>query len=206
LLDAWSSAGLSDDSIIVFTADHGEAMIEGNRYFSHGFDVSEPVMRVPLVVRRPGGKARRHATPVSTVDIVPSILEWAGLPPLSKADGLVLGSRGANDPISLEATTRNRQLRAVIAGDRKWLVARDRTGRTINRSNTRISEQGTLAAEVGWPEGAGREALIEWIAEDRFPEDVVTKANPGEALKGPKVAPGRTDEQIEALKALGYVE
>ena len=206
LLDVWTAAGLTDDSVIVFTADHGEAMVEGTRYFAHGFDVTEPVNRVPLVVRRPGVQGHKYTNPVSNVDIVPSILAWAGLPAAARTDGLALGTRSANDPISLEATTRSMQIRAAIAGDRKWIVERDRTGKETRRRHAVIPKRGAPRSEEGWPEGPGRDALLEWISEDGYPKDVAIRANPGKAIRAPKVAPGRTDEQIEALRALGYVE
>jgi len=210
LLDAWHEKGLTEDSIVVFTADHGEAMIEGERYFAHGYDVSEPVNRVPLVVRRPGLEAVRHQTPVSTVDILPSILAWTGVEPVPRVDGKVLGTRGARDAVSLESTTRNRQLRAAVAGDRKWIVTRDVTGEVTERSSARLPETGAAVSEESleksWPEGAGREALERWLAEDAFPKSLGITRNAGRRLAGPKVAPGRTDEHIEALRALGYVE
>jgi len=206
LLEAWSRRGLTRDSIVIFTADHGEAMIEGERYFAHGYDVSEPVNRVPLIVHRPGSRSVRHTTPVSTVDILPSILAWTGLDPVARTDGMVLSTRGADDPVSLESTTRDKQLRAAIAGDRKWIVLRDHTGSVVERSSARVPERGDPETGGGWPDGPGREALERWLDQDPFPDGVAANPNPGKQLEGTKVAPRRTDEHIEALRALGYVE
>lgn len=45
-------AELDDDALVVFTGDHGESFYEGGLY-GHGFAFSEPVLRVPMIVRFP---------------------------------------------------------------------------------------------------------------------------------------------------------
>ncbi len=63
------------DTVIVVTSDHGEAMNEHGIAFQHGFEVWEPLMRVPLVIHVPG--ATPHHVPVkrSAVDNVPTLLD-----------------------------------------------------------------------------------------------------------------------------------
>lgn len=75
----WRARGLLDDSVVVFTADHGEGLGEGNR-LGHGATHNEYVIRVPLIIsdfRNPG--ARRVGTRVGTIDIAPTIADLAGL-------------------------------------------------------------------------------------------------------------------------------
>lgn len=80
--------GLSqlEDTLLIVTADHGESLGERNMY-GHGallnsVSLGEEILRVPLVVSYPrqGTKGRREG-PVSLVDLFPTILETAGVPP-----------------------------------------------------------------------------------------------------------------------------
>ena len=86
LLAALREAGLDDDTIVVFTSDHGEMLGERGLWFKMSF--FEQSARVPLLVRVPGGSGRRRvAEPVSLLDLAPTLLELAGAPPLGDADG-----------------------------------------------------------------------------------------------------------------------
>ena len=66
---------------LVITSDHGEEFLEhGHVGHGHGKLYDENV-RVPLIVRRPGGgEGRVSATPVTTADVVPTLLALADLP------------------------------------------------------------------------------------------------------------------------------
>lgn len=85
--------GLGADTLIVITSDHGEAIGEHDT-FSHGQTVHDEVMRVPLIVRQPGRvpAGMRVRTPVSTAEIVPTLLAAAGVP-APRADGAEGGPR-----------------------------------------------------------------------------------------------------------------
>jgi len=78
LYDGMSQSGRNDDSLWIVTADHGEGL--GNHsYAGHGQLLYEEVLQVPLLVYAKGLKSRRVATLVRHVDILPTILERAGL-------------------------------------------------------------------------------------------------------------------------------
>ena len=79
------------DAIVVLTADHGESLGERGRYFMHGTTTLPPEAHVPLIVRAPGIAPGRLGTTVSHVDIVPTILELAGVPAPEGLRGLALG-------------------------------------------------------------------------------------------------------------------
>jgi choline-sulfatase len=86
VLGALREAGLEDDTIVAFTADHGEMLGERGLWYKMSF--FEQSARVPLVVRVPGGGGnRRVAEPVSLLDLAPTLLELAGAPPLDDVDG-----------------------------------------------------------------------------------------------------------------------
>jgi choline-sulfatase len=75
---------LAPNTIVVVTADHGDEFGEHGIRF-HARSLFNQVTRVPLLVYWPpaqGGTAQGHvdATPVSLVDVTPTVLELAGVP------------------------------------------------------------------------------------------------------------------------------
>lgn len=74
-------AGLLDNTILVITADHGEMMGEHN-VVTHGKSLFEGEARVPLLVHYPPKvKAGDVTVPVSHLDVLPTILDLAGITP-----------------------------------------------------------------------------------------------------------------------------
>ncbi|MBT5711650.1 sulfatase-like hydrolase/transferase, partial [Candidatus Poribacteria bacterium] len=72
----------ADDTIIVFTSDHGEWLGEHLKY-GKGYPGHDCVGRVPLIVRWPAGdleSGRASSDLVEGVDVVPTLLECAGIP------------------------------------------------------------------------------------------------------------------------------
>jgi arylsulfatase A-like enzyme/tetratricopeptide (TPR) repeat protein len=77
--------GLYRNTLIVLSGDHGEGLGEHGEK-THGFFIYNSTLHVPLIFRLPGGAAARGktvATPVSLVDLMPSVLEAvkANIPP-----------------------------------------------------------------------------------------------------------------------------
>ncbi len=81
---------LWEKTILVFTADHGEYMGEHGLYFVHGNEPYEVVVRVPLIFRIPGIKGKKISSPVSTMDIVPTLLNLLSIEPPSYMEGMSL--------------------------------------------------------------------------------------------------------------------
>ena len=74
LVDGLRASGLLDDTLLVVTSDHGENLGE-HGLMDHMFSVHEPIVRVPLVVRFPGGRPRgRDAGLVQTLDVFPTVV------------------------------------------------------------------------------------------------------------------------------------
>ena len=80
VLSALSATGLDEDTVIVFTADHGEFLGERGLWYKMSF--LEPAARVPLFVCGPGvaSGGRRVPSPVSLVDVLPTLGELADVP------------------------------------------------------------------------------------------------------------------------------
>jgi hypothetical protein len=79
LLRHLDDSGLSTRTLVVISADHGEAFFE-HGVGNHATIVYEEVARIPLLVRGPGVVARQIDEPVTLLDITPTILDLFGLP------------------------------------------------------------------------------------------------------------------------------
>jgi hypothetical protein len=77
LRDALERMGVWDRVILVVTADHGEGFGD-HGVFAHGKGLYESILRVPLIIRVPGVAPAVIATPVSGIDIGPTLLDLAG--------------------------------------------------------------------------------------------------------------------------------
>ena len=78
LFEQLKRRGLYDDALIIVCADHGEYFGEHN-LVEHSKDVYEPVLRIPLIIKRPGQTSGRIVdTPVSIADV--PRLAFAALP------------------------------------------------------------------------------------------------------------------------------
>jgi len=77
VLAALRDAGFGDDTIVAFTADHGEMLGERGLWYKMSF--FEHSARVPLLLCVPGAaSARRVTEPVSLLDLAPTLLELTG--------------------------------------------------------------------------------------------------------------------------------
>jgi choline-sulfatase len=79
--------GLEDDTIVLYTSDHGEML--GEHGLWNKFVFYEPSVAVPLMFRVPGLTARnaRSKTLVSLTQVLPTLLDLCGLPVPSGLDG-----------------------------------------------------------------------------------------------------------------------
>ena len=80
ILDTLKQTGMYDDTVIIFTSDHGDYL--GNHgFWSKGFASYDEVFNVPYIVKNVGGQKQGTRTDAITslVDIAPTILEAAGL-------------------------------------------------------------------------------------------------------------------------------
>ncbi|HQZ11602.1 MAG TPA: alkaline phosphatase family protein [Devosia sp.] len=87
LFDAVKATGAWDDTLIVFTSDHGEML--GDHYGLGKGGYFDGSQHVPLIVRDPKGSARgvRVETFTEAVDVMPTILERLGVAPQNHVDG-----------------------------------------------------------------------------------------------------------------------
>ncbi len=94
LFEKLDELGLDARTHILVVGDHGEGLGEyttqhGRPHFGHIQYLNDVYMRVPLIIRQAGSEARqgRVKTPVSLLDIAPSLLSLAGIRPVRQYKG-----------------------------------------------------------------------------------------------------------------------
>jgi arylsulfatase A-like enzyme len=85
LVAALRRLGWYDAATVIVVADHGESFGEENSWLRHGSRVSDAEAQVPLILKPAAGAERPPAgsvveTPVSVLDVYPTLLAAAGLP------------------------------------------------------------------------------------------------------------------------------
>jgi arylsulfatase A-like enzyme len=88
LLQGLAKIGAAEETIVVYTADHGE-MLAAHGYMGHKRWPYDESLRVPFVMRWPGRiqAGRLIQKPLSAIDIYPTLLELAGIPLPQAVDG-----------------------------------------------------------------------------------------------------------------------
>jgi arylsulfatase A-like enzyme len=102
LLRGIKKRGLLENTVVVVTADHGEQLYEYGRSQGHGDHLEgDEALRIPFLVRDPRiARAHEERQSVSLVDLAPTVLDLAGLEPLSAADGRSLAAAVRGQPIA----------------------------------------------------------------------------------------------------------
>jgi len=77
--------------VLLVTADHGESLGESGHYFMHTHTTTPDVAHVPLILRAPDLEPARFPATVGHVDVMPTLLDLAGLEIPPGVDGRALG-------------------------------------------------------------------------------------------------------------------
>jgi arylsulfatase A-like enzyme len=127
LMQALKARGLDGRTLVVVTADHGESLGDHNYFFEHGRFPYDDCVHVPLIFHGPGvakaGEVVR--SPVELIDLAPTLLDLAGLPPNPEAEGKSL----------------RRLLDGERAGDPRWQYAFTESGFAQNYQRSITSER-----------------------------------------------------------------
>lgn len=189
---------LESKSLVVITADHGEAFLE-HATLTHGQSLFEEEIRVPLILHTPGQvRTQRVTSRVSLVDLYPTILDAvrvatpAGLAGVSLLPAIERGER-TDRTIVTELDRDKRSERALIWGH--WKLYRRAKPDTFARLfdlGTDPGERHDLSETSPQQLRALERLRVDW-----------EKAWPSRTAPT-KVAPFG-EEQVERLRALGYL-
>jgi len=141
LIGRLESLGLAERVAVIATADHGEDLggRDPRHAADHGHSLYDELLRVPLVLHDPrlpeGG--RREPSQVRLVDVMPTVIDLFGLPPLPDADGasLLPIARGEErgDRVAFARVTRKGPERVAVRRDGFKLI-REVTGDGLGRA------------------------------------------------------------------------
>lgn len=178
--------GRWDDTLVIVVGDHGEEFWEHGG-FEHGHSHHRELLRMPLIVRRPGGPSGAIiGDRVRQIDIAPTILDFAGMERPDDQSGFVLGTHAADYAVAEGS---------LWAGD-LVSVRSDRGTLILNRDDgaaTFYAPDDTFELEplpVDSQEARDLLGLLEAL-----PALGTQEANPNPL----------TEEQLERLRSLGYI-
>ncbi|MDD9940911.1 MAG: sulfatase, partial [Myxococcales bacterium] len=124
LLSGLRALARFDNAVIVVVADHGEEFLEHGA-FGHAVTLYDELVHVPLLIKAPfQNRGQRHQQPVALLDVAPTILDLAGLPPEPGHRGVSLRSPGPPRPIFL-STFRPTHKVALVRNRFKAVLDRD---------------------------------------------------------------------------------
>jgi arylsulfatase A-like enzyme len=198
------SRGLSENTLVIFTSDHGEEFFD-HRSLGHGHTVYDELLRVPLIMRLDGvlPAGTRVAQPVELIDLAPTVLDLFGLETPSVMRGRSL-LPSIEDPgkirrgVSLATSARPSQY-SIAYGN--WKLIRHDAVRGKSKERVELfhlardpRETRDVSLEEPIAATALRQMLAWHLARDR--------------MTGEAQAPRATldPETLKALKAMGYVE
>jgi arylsulfatase A-like enzyme len=109
-------------------SDHGDAFFK-HRRFGHNWTLYDDMIRIPLIVKVPrseGIQARRIGQLVETIDVLPTLFDYLGLPIPDRSEGdsllpLITGSAYQLQNPEILASTIDRQRHAIRMGDYKYI-------------------------------------------------------------------------------------
>ena len=196
LLDALDVRGLSERTVVVFAADHGESLGEEDSWFCHGSRLTDEEVRVPLIVRVPGRPAARREDVVSLVDLYPTLLALLeAVPVAGERLGRDLFAEGAAERASRPYLVTLRAAETTQYGlvdDGYKFIVSEREGVFDGRLHELGRESVDLSAAA--PQVAARLRQKLWKLRERV---------------APGVSETRqelSEEDRESLRALGYLE
>lgn len=157
LLVSMFQQGLDPNTIVVVTADHGEALYEHDRFFeSHVFQEN---IAVPLIIKVPGLNAAQHDALTQSIDIAPTLLELCGLPIPATFQGRSLVSLWGGGSITGTAYAEYGPYQALLTEDGQKLIVGDGAVKLFNILKDPQEHRDLVAG--GWKEVQRMKTLLE---------------------------------------------
>jgi len=190
--------GIDDNALVIVTSDHGEELFD-HGWCGHRHSLYQELIHVPLVIRLPG-KAKAGTvidTPVSLIDLYPTILDLLHLEIPQKLSGmslvpLIQGDKLPSRPLFLEVNNRGGEERAMV--DYPWKIVLNLTKKSTALYNLESDpkENVNLIKEQGPRADTMRRQLLKWVEETK-----------------PRWRAQRSDtlsqQEIQQLKKMGYL-
>lgn len=183
LLQALSDLGILDQSVLVLTADHGEAFGEEGIYCGHGEGLGEVLLHVPMLLRLPDKVAAVRGDRVRLIDVSRTFLEVLKIDAKGFQGSSLLNEIG-DRPLAAQVHRDGRHWRSYLDGE--YEMRQVSGGRPILHGNPELPKESadsivrqlqvSLRAAAPWPNA--RDVKMESLSA----------------------------EEKEALRAMGYIE
>lgn len=199
LLEDLKESGLYQKSLIILTADHGDAFLE-HGFISHSSTPYEELARVPLIVKFPGERFRGQVVlpQVRLVDLMPTILETVGIEPPPDIAGcslLPLMRSQRRDPgcdhAVIEIAEEDAYPTLAIRTERWKYIHREKATDELYDLVADPGEQRNLISIQEEEAGSLRQRALELVAQRPTGEASRIELN---------------EQLIQELRALGYVD
>jgi len=204
LLSDLEQSGIARDTLVVLLSDHGEEFFDHGS-FRHGFTLFEEQLRVPLVIHDPrrAGEARRIDVPSQHIDVLPSLLDLAGLPAgeaqpgrsLVPGQGADVGPTDQVRPIYAQVqltSNKTYQLRSVQSGHWK-LIEQSLPAPRLQLFDLRTDPLEATDVSAQHPAQLKKlKAMLDDVAATEASE-------PSETVE-------LSEDEMEQLRALGYLD
>ncbi len=140
ILDELENQGLLEDTIIVFSADHGDYAGEHGLWSKIGGISSRAITRIPMLLSFPGDvpSGRVSEEMVESVDLFPTLCDLAGLPKPDHLQGLSMFPLLTDDPQPMResALTENAYSKALAMKEWRYIAnAGDRPDELYDQIN-----------------------------------------------------------------------
>ena len=204
LLRSLEASGLSDDTVIVVTSDHGEEFFEHGGFW-HGTRLYDESIHVPLLVALPGqSSGRRVKDPVRLIDVAPTLVELAGAEGGLRWQGVSLLREYALREESDRLVLGEVDFEGVAASSvrmRDWkLINNQRTGGGLG-----ADELYYLRDDPGEKLNLASDPAASWSLERRRAELAVLRSRArGDAVSATVRSTKPSAQECEMLRSLGY--
>jgi arylsulfatase A-like enzyme len=128
LVDHLEREGLLERTIFIVTSDHGKELLDRG-WMAHGHSLYEELIHVPLLIYVPGEEGDRRDEVVSSIDLVPTVLDLLGLPAAESVQGLSLAPLVRGEPFEGRAILSEQHSgpfhKLTLRGDHQKFMRRD---------------------------------------------------------------------------------
>jgi arylsulfatase A-like enzyme len=208
VVGALKKRGLWDQTLIILSADHGEAFGEHDLYY-HSHSLYEEEVRVPCIIKPPHARTPGQVNPglVRNMDIMPTILDYCGIAIPEDIQGqslrpFIASGRSPHLPSCLEthSAQRHQHLMAYRTKDHKLIYQLPPTAAELYNLRADPEERNNLL------ETAGSDRTTTQL-EDTLRADLLAALGASSLMElEPESASPMDPQTREQLKALGYID
>lgn len=194
-----------ENTAVVFIGDHGESLRE-HGYLGHGRRMYQNGLRIPFFIHGPGIAPGRSKAPVRGIDLGPTLLDLAGLTPAEGMLGLRL-TRALPDPDRVRIVETYGGAVLNVPGAKELMTASGPELQSAISGGWKLITEGGEPELYYLPNDPNEQFNLATRSPDRLSSLTEKIAQWSKTISNNKAtAATLSDEDIEALKSLGYVD